>query len=58
MKEGEGERIQEKRERLFSYYNEDEFRDVLELTGFSVLEVERRNTEEDNWLIFYVKKVK
>jgi len=57
MKEGEGERIDEKTGRLFTYYKEDEFRDVLESTGFSVLEVGRRDTEKDNWLIFYVKKV-
>jgi len=57
MKEGEGERIDEKTGRLFTYYKEEEFRDVLESTGFSVLEVGRRDTEKDNWLIFYVKKV-
>jgi len=57
MKEGEGERIDEKTGRLFTYYKEDKFRDVLESTGFSVLEAGRRDTEKDNWLIFYVKKV-
>ena len=57
MKDGEGERIDEKTGRLFTYYKEDEFREVLESAGFSVLEVGRRNTEKDNWLIFYVKKV-
>jgi SAM-dependent methyltransferase len=57
MKEGEGERIDEKTGRLFTYYKEEEFRDVLESTGFSILEVGRRDTEKDNWLIFYVKKV-
>jgi 2-polyprenyl-3-methyl-5-hydroxy-6-metoxy-1,4-benzoquinol methylase len=57
MKEGDGERIDEKTGRLFTYYKEREFRDVLKSTGFSVLEVERRDTEKDNWLIFYVKKV-
>ncbi len=57
MKEGEGERIDEKTGRLFTYFKEDEFRDVLESTGFSVLEVGRRDTEKDNWLIFYVRKV-
>jgi len=57
MKEGEGERIEKKTGRLFTYYKEEEFRDVLESTGFSVLEVGRRDTEKDNWLIYYVKKV-
>lgn len=57
IKEGEGERVDEKTGRLFTYYKEDEFREVLESAGFSVLEVGRRNTEKDNWLIFYVKKV-
>lgn len=56
MKEGEDERVDEKTGRLFTYYKEEEFRDVLESTGFSVLEVGRRDTEKDNWLIFYVKK--
>lgn len=56
MKEGEGEQIDEKTGRLFTYYKEHEFRDVLESTGFFVLEVKKRDTEKDNWLIFYVKK--
>lgn len=56
MKEGEGERVDEKTGRLFTYYNEEEFTSVLESVGFSVLEVGRRDTEKDNWLIFYVRK--
>mgnify|MGYP001408303342 CR=1 FL=1 len=56
MKEGEGEQIDEKTGRLFTYYKEHEFRNVLESTGFLVLEVKKRDTEKDNWLIFYVKK--
>lgn len=56
MKEGEDERVDEKTGRLFTYYKEEEFRDVLESTGFSVLEVGRRDTEKDNWLLFYVRK--
>jgi 2-polyprenyl-3-methyl-5-hydroxy-6-metoxy-1,4-benzoquinol methylase len=56
MKEGTGERVDEKTGRLFTYYQEDEFTKVLESVGFSVLEVERRNTKNDNWLIYYVRK--
>ena len=56
MKEGEGERVDEKTGRLFTYYKEDEFTNVLESVGFSVLEVGRRDTNNDNWLIYYVKK--
>lgn len=56
MKEGEGERVDEKTGRLFTYYKEEEFTNVLESANFSVLEVGRRDTEKDNWLIFYVKK--
>jgi len=56
MKEGEGERVDEKTGRLFTYYDEEEFTNVLESANFSVLEVGRRDTEKDNWLIFYVKK--
>ena len=56
MKEGEGERVDEKTGRLFAYYNEDEFTNILESTGFSILETGRRDTERDNWLIFYVRK--
>lgn len=56
MKEGEGERVDKKTGRLYTYYKEDEFTNVLESVGFSVLEVGRRDTEKDNWLIFYIKK--
>jgi len=56
MKEGEGERVDEKTGRLYTYYKEDEFTKVLESVGFSVLERGRRDTEKDNWLIYYVKK--
>jgi 2-polyprenyl-3-methyl-5-hydroxy-6-metoxy-1,4-benzoquinol methylase len=56
MKEGDGERVDKKTRRLYTYYKEDEFTNVLESVGFSVLEVGRRNTEKDNWLIYYVKK--
>jgi len=56
MKEGAYERVEKKTGRLFTYYNENEFTNVLKSVDFSVLEVGRRDTEKDNWLIYYVKK--
>lgn len=56
MKEGEGERIDSETGRLFTYYQEDEFRTVLEWNGFEVLDTDRRDTEKNNYLIYYVKK--
>jgi ubiquinone/menaquinone biosynthesis C-methylase UbiE len=57
LKEGYGENVDEKTGRLYSYYTEDEFNDILNSAGFSILEVGRRYGEENNWLIFYVQKV-
>jgi hypothetical protein len=56
MKEGEGERIDPDTGRLFTYYQDDELKTVLEENGFEVLDTGRRDTEKDNYLIYYVKK--
>jgi hypothetical protein len=56
MKEGVGERLDTQTGRLFTYYTEDDFSRHLGNTGFSVLRFEERITEEETWLIFYVKK--
>jgi 2-polyprenyl-3-methyl-5-hydroxy-6-metoxy-1,4-benzoquinol methylase len=56
MKEGVGERLDSQTGRLFTYYTENEFSNHLENTGFTILEFQKRVTEKDTWLIFYVKK--
>lgn len=56
LREGEGEVIHKNSGRLFTYYSKEEFSDVLESAGFSVLEVSRKYVEGNNWLIFYVRK--
>ena len=56
IREGKGEKFDEKKGRLFTYYSEEEFSSVLKTAGFFVLEVRRRNIENNNWLIFFVRK--
>ena len=56
LKQGEGEAIDEPNGRLFAYYTQSEFSDVLKRNGFEVLESKIRLTEgEITWLVFYVK---
>lgn len=55
MKQGEGEKTDEKTGRWFAYYSEGEFREVLERNGFEVLETQIRPTDKDTWLVFFVR---
>ena len=55
--EGEGDRIDEKTKRLFVYYHQDEFAELLEKCGFEVIEKGRRFFKlwEENLLTFFVR---
>lgn len=54
MKAGNGERIDEKTGRWFSYYSGDEFRDVLEKNKFRIVDQETKKGDKDWWLIYFV----
>ncbi len=60
LKKGEGEEEREDEDgRHFSYFNEDEFKKILHLEGFSVLKFfDREDPREGkpNWLMFIVQK--
>jgi SAM-dependent methyltransferase len=56
LKGGEGEMIDEKTGRFFTYFSKEGFTEHLKNTGFSVLKFEYRIAERENWLVFYVKK--
>lgn len=63
IKQGEGEKIEIEeaqtpgvRERLFSYYSEDEFKGVLSKNNFSVLESYiKPSGGKTTWLVFFVQ---
>jgi len=55
MKQGEGQGIEPGTGRWFAYYSEEEFKEVLETSGFEVIETQIRPEEENTWLVFYVK---
>lgn len=55
MKQGEGEKTDQKTGRWFAYYSKNEFTEVLERNGFKVVETQIRPEEEDTWLVFYVR---
>jgi SAM-dependent methyltransferase len=53
--QGEGERTDPDTGRLFSYYSEDEFANVLKTNGYEVVESKVRAGEKDTWLIYFVR---
>ncbi len=55
VKQGGGEKEDEETGRWFAFYTKDEFSDILGRNGYEILESETRVTEEDTWLVFYVK---
>lgn len=55
MKQGEGEREDEKNGRWFSYYSKEEFTRVLERNGYKVVDFAIRQGEKDVWLCYWVK---
>lgn len=57
MKEGRGEEVDEKTGRHYSYFQKEEFEDLLNLGSFKVLEGGIIDKEGEKWLIFHVKKV-
>lgn len=55
IKQGEGQRIDEET-RLFSYWQDDEFQDVLKRNGFEVIEtISRPMSERTTWLVYFVR---
>jgi SAM-dependent methyltransferase len=55
MKQGEGEVEDSKSGRLYSYYSEGEFREVLERNGFKVIEEKTRQGEKEIWLCYWIR---
>ncbi len=55
MKQGQGEKVDEKTGRWFAYYSQDEFTEVLERNGYSVVKKATRQGEKDVWLCFWVR---
>jgi ubiquinone/menaquinone biosynthesis C-methylase UbiE len=58
LKEGEGEEEDKKTGRWFSYYKEDEFKEVLLRNGFETVEVENKTENREgrpDWLAFLVR---
>lgn len=63
VKKGEGERVEEdepemedKRPRRFSYYSDEEFKEVLKRNNFEVIESKvRLMSERTTWLIYFVR---
>ncbi len=63
IKKGQGERIEKDepemegtQTRLFTYYSDEEFRDVLKRNNFEILDFKERPTSErTTWLIYFVK---
>lgn len=66
VKQGEGEKIELEEaqtpgvhKRLFSYYSEDEFKDILDRNKFEVLESYVKPTQgRTTWLVFFVQNNK
>lgn len=66
IKRGEGEKIEVDepqmeggRKRLFSYYSQDEFKEVLERNGYEVTgESIRPMAGRTIWLVYFVKVIK
>lgn len=64
LKQGEGERIEEKTEhgftekKFFAFYTEEEFSKILKDNGFDIIEKkEKRINEKLTWLCFFVKTI-
>lgn len=65
IKKGLGEKVEQdepamedKRERLFAYYQKGEFADVLGRNGFEIIEFsEKPVSERTTWLVFLVRRV-
>lgn len=55
LKEGIGEEVDKGTNRFYSYFTQPEFSNYLIAANFEILEVERREEKDDNWLVFYVK---
>ncbi len=64
LKQGEGERVEEKTEhsftekKFFAFYTEEEFSKILKDNNFDVIETkEKRINEKLTWLCFFVKAI-
>ncbi len=57
MKKGRGEEVDEKTGRHYSYFQKEEFEDLLNLANFEVLEGGIIDREGEKWLIFHVTKI-
>lgn len=55
LKEGVGERVDAQTGRLFTYYSEPEFTQILEKNNFTVLETGKK-ISNDTWLVYYIAK--
>lgn len=55
MKTGEGEVEDKESGRLYSYYSQEEFRDVLKRNGYKVVEEKTRPGEKEIWLCYWVR---
>lgn len=55
MKAGSGERIDLETGRWFSYYSQEEFKEVLVRNKFNIIGQETRKGEKDWWLVYYVR---
>lgn len=55
VKQGEGESEDVETGRLFSYYSQDEFTDVLKRNGLEILEKDILTKEPKTWLVYLLK---
>ncbi len=57
LKEGQGEKVETETQRLFTYYQSGEFKEILVNIGFKVLYERRKDFPKTKWLAFIVKKI-
>ena len=57
LKRGDGEGPDEKTGRWFSYYQADEFEQILEAAGFRTVESGELATSKDTWLTFLIRRL-
>ncbi len=58
LKEGDGEKEDQKTGRWFAYYQEEEFKEILLRNDFKVIDFKKRIEEREgqpNWLAYFVK---
>lgn len=59
LKEGDGEREDEKTGRWFSYYHKDEFKEILVRNDFKIIKFDKKidgRGDRPDWLMFFVEK--